>query len=334
MSPAATKITVITQEGPFYRGHSVIALAEKATLEEVAALIWEVDESDVFPHQLPEVPANFDAIRAALTSLSPFDQAGSLLPLLEASNARTYDFSNLGYAKTGAYLLRWLVALVIGADRPSIDPIHVTLARGLNAPEGYEDIIRRALVLTADHELAPSSYAVRAVANTGCTPCQAVLTGLAAARGRRVLTGRIPAVRRLIDELLDSDNPEEVILERFREGEALPGFADMIYRGEDARAGSLLDALSRQFGSDKAVEHMLRGVEVARREFGLEADVILPLTFLERQLRRRHRDLALSPLARIVGWIAHAIEQMGSGPIVRPRTIYTGLLPTGAPARR
>lgn len=321
-----TKITVITREGPFYRGQSVIALAEQATLEDVAALLWDVKIDDVFDANMPPVPTNFDEIRGALSSLSPFDQAVSLLPLLEQSNSRSYDFSALGYARTGAYLLRWMTALLIGADRPSTDPTHVSLARGLNAPR-YEDIIRRALVLAADHELAASTYAVRAVANTGCTPSQAVVTGFAAARGRRVLTGRVPAVRRLIDEILDENNPEDAIVERFRDGEALPGFADAVYRGPDARARSLHQALSGQFAGDEEVDRLLRAVAFAQREYELEADFILPLTFLERRLRRRSRDLAISHLARVVGWIAHAIEQMGSGPIVRPRAIYTGRLP-------
>lgn len=322
-----TKITVITREGPFYRGQSVIALAEHATLEEVAALLWEVRIDDVFTSNMPPVPENFDEIRAVLKSLSPFDQAGILLPLIEASNSRSYDFSTLGYARTGAYILRWMTALLIGADRPSAEPTHVVLTRGFAAPEGYEDIIRRALVLAADHELAASTYAVRAVANTGCTPSQAIVTGFAAARGRRVLTGRVPAVRRLIDEILDENKPEDAIIERYRDGEALPGFADAIYREQDARARSLLGALSRQFPDDDSVDRLLRAVAFAQQEFELEADFIFPLTFLERKLRRRSRDLAISHLARVVGWIAHAIEQIGSGPIVRPRAIYTGTLP-------
>lgn len=322
-----TKITVITREGPFYRGHSVTDLAETATLEEVAALLWQVDINDVFGPAMPPVPDNFDKIRSALSSLSPFDQAGSLLPLLEASNSRSYDFSAEGYSRTGAYLLRWMTALLIGAKRPSADPIHLTLSRGLNAPPEYEDVIRRALVLSADHELAPATYAVRAVANTGCSPSQAVVTGFAAARGRRVLTGRVPAVRRLIDEMLDQSEPEDAIRDRFRDGEAIPGFEDAVYSGQDARARSLLGAFARQLGADPGVDRLLRAAAFAQQEYGLEADLILPLTFLERKLRGRSRDLAISHIARVVGWIAHAVEQMGSGPIVRPRAIYTGNLP-------
>lgn len=322
-----TKITVITREGPFYRGHSVIKLAETATLEQVAALLWEVKEEDVFTSNMPPVPEKFDEIREALKSLSLFDQAASLLPLLESFNSRAYDFSPLGFARTGAYLLRWLTALLIGAHRPSEEPTHVVLARGLGAPEGYEDIIRRALVLLADHELAPPTYAVRAVANTGCSPARAIVTGFAAANGRRVLTGRLPAVRRLIDEILDEDAPEVAITERFREGEAIPGFADAVYRGEDARARALLSAMSEQFGSDEGMARLSRAVAFARSEYGLEADMMIPLAYLERTLRPRSRDLAISPLGRVVGYIAHAIEQMSSGPIVRPRAIYTGQLP-------
>lgn len=322
-----TRITVLTPEGPFYRGHSAIKLAEAAHLEDVAAILWEADKRDIFPDRIPAAPENFAAIRAALSSLSPFDQAGSLLPLLESVNARAYDYSNLGYARSGGYLLRWLATLVVDGDMPSTEPFHVVLANGLNAPAGYDDIIRRALVLLADHELPPSTYAVRAVANTGCTPSQAVLAGIAAARGRRVLSGRVRAVDRLLDDVLESDRPETALIERYRDGEVLPGFADAFYSGADARALDLMTAIAKTSPDDEAVQKISRAIEFARIEYDLEVDFIIPLTFLERRLRKRQRHLTIMVIGRTVGWIAHAIEQMSSGPIVRPRTVYTGVLP-------
>jgi citrate synthase len=37
--------------------------------------------------------------------------------------------------------------------------------------------------------------------------------------------------------------------------------------------------------------------------------------------------LALFALGRTVGWIAHALEQVATGQLIRPRARYTGHLP-------
>jgi citrate synthase len=173
-----TKITLITENGHYYRGRSAIELSETATLEDVAGLLWQQDPAAIFPAAAPVVPRGFKEARRALSALSPLDQAGSLFPILEAANPRSYDTSPLGYARTSGELLRWFASMVVHADRPTDEPIHIVLARGLSAPDGYDDLIRRLLILFADHELTAPSYAVRAVANTGATPYQAVAAGL------------------------------------------------------------------------------------------------------------------------------------------------------------
>src|SRR6202012_2070553 len=100
------------------------------------------------------------------------------------------------------------------------------------------------LVLFADHELTPTTYAVRAIANTGATPYQAVAAGLLASKGQRIAEGRLPAIRRFIEEVLGEADPARPVLERHRAGEAIPGFARQEFAPTgDARAGALLGVL-------------------------------------------------------------------------------------------
>jgi citrate synthase len=56
-------------------------------------------------------------------------------------------------------------------------------------------------------------------------------------------------------------------------------------------------------------------------------DFVIPLTFVAHKLGVPARGGTLLRLARMGGWIAHGIEQFHSQDLVRPRTVYDGLLP-------
>jgi len=44
-------------------------------------------------------------------------------------------------------------------------------------------------------------------------------------------------------------------------------------------------------------------------------------------------ELTLFAMARAVGWIAHASEQLQNGGLIRPRARYVGPVPARGPAR-
>lgn len=322
-----TKITLLTPTGHYYRGQSAESLSNAATLEDVAALLWEQPVEVIFSPSPPDVPPGFRKLRTALSGLSASDQAGSLFAVLEAANPRNYDRTPLGFARTGAELIRWFVAMVVGADKPSADPIHLVLARGYGAPDEFADLIRRLLVLFADHELTSPTYAVRALANTGATPYQAVAAGLIAIKGARIGEGRAPAIRRLIAEIRAATDAGRPVLERYRSGEPIPGFSHSIYKGGDARARALLATLRERYHTDADFGRLFEAIRVAHDGLGVEPDLSLLGYYIESRLDPPDSSVSFQVIARLVGWIAHAHEQIESGPIVRPRTAYTGILP-------
>ena len=81
-----------------------------------------------------------------------------------------------------------------------------------------------------------------------------------------------------------------------------------------------------RFGQEDDVRRLLEAIEVAHDLAGVEPDLALLALFVERKLKP-HLGSVLPLVARSVGWIAHAFEQMETGAIVRPRTAYTGVLP-------
>jgi citrate synthase len=322
-----TKITLLTDRGPYYRGRHALALAESETFESVAALLWQSDADAIFTQTLPTVPAGFAELRRALTGSTTLEQSMALFPLVEKANPRSYDLSPTGFARTGADVLRWFAAILVGADGPSAAPLHEFLANRLGAPPGFEDVIRRLLIIIADHEFDPSVYAVRAAANVGVTPYDAVLTGMIIYRGRRRAFARAEATSRFLDEIYSAPDPRDVIIRRFRDGEALPGFDSPVYKSTDPRAIALMSALETQLGDDDQLRRLQRAADAALEIAGLSLDTMLPATFIGHKLGLKSQAGAVALLGRMAGWIAHAMEQYHTQELVRPRATYTGPLP-------
>src|SRR5882757_190652 len=147
-----TKITLLTERGLYYRGKSVIELAETETFESVAALLWEAEVGMVFTAQLPMIPPSYAKLKRGLGDLSVIERAMALFPLIERANPRLYDLSRAGIARSGADLVRWYAAIIGGADGPSAAPLHEFMVSALGAPTEFADVVRRLLVLAADHE--------------------------------------------------------------------------------------------------------------------------------------------------------------------------------------
>jgi citrate synthase len=322
-----TKITLLTEEGLYYRGRNVIELAETETFETVAALLWEADVKAVFTRQVPAVPASYARLKRSLGDLTIAERAMALLPTIERANPRLYDLSKAGMARAGADLARWYAAIIVGSDGPSAAPLHEFITTSLGAPPAVAEVVRRLLILAADHEFDPTTFAVRAVANTGITPCYAVLTGLIVSGGQRLQTGRAGAASRLLEEIIGSPDPRDPIVARFRNGEPLPGFSPSKNRNWDPRAEALMRALEASLGDDGEFKRLRRAAEAALDIAGLQPDFILPATFVGRRLGLRGQELIVASLGRIAGWIAHAMEQYHAQDLIRPRANYTGPLP-------
>lgn len=324
-----TTITAITNEGHYYRGRSALTLSETATLESIASLLWQCHEPHAFASSVTKPSAVLRKILPIYDSLGALDKAFAAFPVIEFENPRSYDLSPGGYIRTAGELMRWFAAMIVGAREPTPEPLHKVVAGASEEPKLYADLVRRLLVLSADHELDPTTYAVRAVANTGATPFRVVIAGFCAAQGRRLAYGRIEALGRLLDEIAASRTPKDVVLARIRDGEAVPGFGSKRYPNGDPRAFVLLQAMKRALDGDMALSRLGSAIEVMHETTGLSPDLPLMNLFLGKRLNLPRQEGVVSRLGRIAGWIAHAMEQYHGTPLVRPRAAYVGRLPGG-----
>jgi citrate synthase len=226
----------------------------------------------------------------------------------------------------GARIVRLLVATMLNTE-PSAEPLHQQIASAW-APDNKHaaDLIRRALVLLAEHELNASTFTARCAASTGLNLYDSVIAGLAALKGPKHGGAGVLASQ-LVKALVDRD-VEPMVRERVALGERFAGFGHGVYKRGDRRAQSLLNALSRAGAPRKFTKEVPERIAEATGEL---VNIDYALAVLVHALRLPGgSELALFAMARSVGWIAHASEQLQFGKLIRPRARYVG----PAPGRR
>jgi citrate synthase len=246
------------------------------------------------------------------------------LATLAAKDLAALDLTAAGIARTGRRILYELAACV-GDRAAGPDPVHRQLAALWRLDEAGTDLVRRCLVLLADHELNASTFVARCVASTGATPYAVVSGALSALSGRRH-GGASARTEALLHEIAQHGDPLAVMAARLARDEHLPGLGQPLYPEGDPRADALLAATIAAVPA--ARPRLEAAVAAAGRLSGQRPNVDFALAAATTALGLpQGAALSLFVVGRTVGWIAHAIEQYQSGVLIRPRARYTGPRP-------
>jgi citrate synthase len=115
---------------------------------------------------------------------------------------------------------------------------------------------------------------------------------------------------------------------RLRRGDALPGFGHPLYPDGDPRAAMLLRLVAEMKPRPPEVGPALTLVKAVREVVDEHPTIDFAVVALCRALRLpRGAALSLLGIGRVVGWIAHGLEQAEEGREIRPRARYAGDLP-------
>src|SRR5216683_7295197 len=319
MPVIGSSICLIENGSFYYRGQDAVRLSEQATLEEIARLLW-FDEAG---SELPDASGPPRSAGAAPAS-GLIERCQIRLAQLGDEDLSALDLTRARVARTGWRILRELAAC-IAPTLPSPEPIHRRLAAAWRSRGAGADLLRRCLVLIADHELNASTFVARCVASTGATPYAVVSAALGALSGRRH-GGASARAEALLGEITRGGDPMAVMAVRLARGEDLPGFGQFLYPAGDPRAVAILDAVARELPETRAL--IETAAAAGTRLTGLHPNVDFALAAAATGLGLpRNAALALFVVGRTVGWIAHAIEQYESGTLIRPRARYTGVRP-------
>ncbi|WP_240154343.1 citrate synthase family protein [Comamonas sp. Tr-654] len=318
-------ITLVRDGQLYYRGHSAVQLAQSATLEETAMLLWQQSSAD---------PAGVDK--------APTRQGARHMPLSAAQALATW-FGMATVPPNHLALLHCMGDVLLGLPPPAnassskpsaqavtLVPLHQRLAASWQIDADADaNVLRSALVLCADHELNASSFAARVVASTGASLHACVGAGLAALSGP-LHGGMTQHISAHWDEWHDRPPKAPLaasllaLLEATQTGQTphyLAGFGHPLYPSGDPRSACLLALLP--FDSQR--ENLIDQVHATT---GLHPSLDYSLVAIERALRLPPgAAFVLFALGRTVGWIAHALEQQATGQLIRPRAQYTGAQP-------
>lgn len=335
-------LTLISNGRLYYRGLDAIELAAMRTVEEVASLIWEgefkPDYSQMFAHAAARLAAS-SASRHKFPELPPLERFRAVLAIAESGDLNAYNFDPAALIETGARI----VAMLVLAAAPRIK-WHNGIARTLQSAWAARDpaaerMLRAALILLVDHELAVSSFSARCVASATSPLYAVVEAGLCALRGIKH-GGATERAEEFLREASNARNVRNLIEGHLRMGEQIPGFGHQLYPQGDPRAHFLLEMLARRYAGSPAIA-LARSI---MKETSRISDRMLPnIDFAGAVLAQALRlppgsAISIFALGRSVGWIGHAIEQYRIDRLIRPRARYVGPPPlissaAGAPQK-
>ncbi len=297
-------ISTIVEGRLYYRGQDAQRWSDHATLEQTAALLWDtasVTLDDGNEHEHQGGSSRISEVFIQLAARAAID-----LPALGRSPSALH-------AEAGRVMSTVAAALAPGHYPDT--PIHARLALGWNKPEAA-DPIRRALVLAAEHELNVSAFAARVTASSGASLAAATLSGLSTLSGPRHGGAWQSAVR--LAEQAKALGAREAIRMTLATERMVRPFGHQLYPHGDMRARAIMASFEvpplylelaatgeELLGESVNIDFALATMAAA---FGMPAEA----------------PLVIFALSRSTGWLAHAMEQVLTGRLIRPRARYIG----------
>jgi citrate synthase len=322
LASVTTAITQLRDDGAYYRGRAVVDLAGHNRFEEVAALLWDVEDApDQWrPRRIPRPPAL---------------DSSDLVPWVTVLCGSQDRFRADLRPETVVRAARHLIATVVESLPPSGAPapegdrsVAARLGRHLIPNELSENergeavrTINLALVLLADHELATSTVAVRVAASTRADLYDATLAGLGTLGGP-FHGGASQLAHALILEA-DRTGVERAMHECLRWQGALPGFGHAVYKDLDPRVAPLLECFERIARPEQqrvvsTLIDLASRHDVPAPNIDLALAAVLWATGMAPDAGR-----TIFTVARMAGWTAHYLEELGERPLrFRARAVY------------
>ena len=299
-----TAITTVRDGKLIYRGKDALRLAADATLEETAALLWDAG---------PVPPAR--AVSTTPEGASGKARALAYLALRGASDPPSFALGPAALAAEGSGLLAGVSTAITGSGGRGF--FHQRLGRHWGLAPSGTDLVRRALVLVADHELNPSTFAARVAASTGAPLAACALAGCATLTGP--LHGEASARALGYLRAAMEQGPTAALASLAARGERIPAIGHALYPAGDPRASALLRWM-------RPAPDLKRAIRAAEEASGEAANIDMALAALTVQLALPDdAPFLIFASGRMAGWIAHAMEQRASAHSIRPRANYVGL---------
>lgn len=338
-----------------YRGYDIHELADHSNFEEVVYLLLHGklprrDEYEAFCEQFYNsraLPSDVIDLIRLIKDAHPMDVLRTAVSALGAIDPDAADNSTDATLRKGIRLI---------AQFPTIVAAHERIRRGLEPVEpdarlshaanflymlkgempNSDDVraIDLDLLLHAEHSSNASAFAVRVTASTLADIHASVVSGISALKGP-LHGGAAEAVAEMVEEIGSPERAYEYVRSKLARKERIMGFGHRVYRTEDPRARHMRELshiLGEKHGDRRSLEILL-AVEEAMKPLqvkGIHVNVDFYCGCIYYYLGiPRDMYVCMFALGRVVGWVAHALEQYSDNLLIRPLLHYTG--PTNLP---
>lgn len=333
-----------------YAGYPIEELAEHATFEEVAYLLWHGElPSDAALGELrdrlarayPLPDAVLDLIRSAPRSAHPMAVLRTAVSALGMHDTAAEDMSREANLEksirlTAQFQTITAVTARVRAGKEPVPPrddlgIAANLLYMLNgeAPGEHEErTMDVALTLHAEHGFNASTFSARVTVATLADLHSAITAAIGTLKGP-LHGGANERVMQMLQKIGDAENAESWVTAALDRKEKIMGFGHRVYRTVDPRA-PILRRLGEELGSSKWLDVSDRVREVMSREMEARGKQIYPnVDFFSASVYDRlgvptELFTNIFACARVTGWTAHVLEQLQDNRLIRPKSRYVG----------
>ncbi|WP_371189219.1 2-methylcitrate synthase [Thalassotalea maritima] len=348
-SAGETKLCTVGKSGTglTYCGYDVSDLAENATFEEVAYLLFNGElpnqaELDAYKAELKEMRDLPQALKEVLQripqSAHPMDvmRTGcSFLGNIEPEN----DFSeqnraaNRLLAAFPAIMTYWYryshegVEIDCVTDEDSIGGHFLKLLTGKTPSDLHRRVMDVSLILYAEHEFNASTFTARVCASTLSDMFSCITGAIGSLRGP-LHGGANEAAMDMIQKFTSPDDAKEQMAGMLERKEKIMGFGHAVYRTSDPRNTIIKkwsEKLSHEFGDTS-----LYDISVACEEYMWDAKQLFCNADFFHASAYHFMGIPtklFTPIfvcSRLTGWAAHVMEQRENNRIIRPSADYVG----------
>ncbi|MCR9279106.1 MAG: 2-methylcitrate synthase [Pseudomonadaceae bacterium] len=348
-SAGDTALCTVGQSGTglTYRGYDISELADGATFEEVAYLIFygelpnaaqlaEYKSSLKAQRELPLVLREvLERIPASAHPMDVMRTGASVLGNLEPEG----DFSNEQVAANR--LLATLPGIInywyrfshdgkrieTATDEDSLAGHFLKMLLDKSPSELHQRVMDVSLILYAEHEFNASTFTARVCASTLSDMHSCVTGAIGSLRGP-LHGGANEAAMELIEKFDSADAATQGIKDMLARKDKIMGFGHAIYRTSDPR-NALIKKWSEQL-ADEVGDTVLYPVSCAVEKVMWDEKELFPNADFFHASAYHFMGIPtklFTPIfvcSRLTGWAAHVMEQRVNNRIIRPSADYIG----------
>ena len=355
-SAGETKLCTVGQSGSglTYCGYDIADLAENATFEEVAYLLFNGElptveqlagyKADLMTmRDLP--PALKEVLKLIPKDAHPMDVMrtgcsflGNLEPEVDFSQhpSNQEKSANRLLSAFPAIMCYWYkfshdgIEIDCTSTEDSLAGHFLRLLNGKSPTEQHQRVMDVSLILYAEHEFNASTFAARVCASTLSDMFSCVTGAIGTLRGP-LHGGANEAAMELIQSFKSPSDAKEQMAGMLARKEKIMGFGHAIYRTSDPR-NVIIKAWSEKLAKQNG-DTSLYDISVACEEYMWDtkklfcnADFFHASTYNYMGIPTK----LFTPIfvcSRLTGWAAHIMEQRSNNRIIRPSADYTGSEP-------